>query len=145
MKESGCFYCTGEGPLNGILTEIVRLDYSTVYFFNDQKNPGRCVVAYRDHCRELHEIPEEDCAGYLREVRTVARAIAAIYHPDKMNYAVYGDLVPHVHFHVVPKYAGGVSWGGPFSDSLPKVVLEKQEASLRIEELRGKILEFMEA
>lgn len=145
LKDETCFYCTKKGPLNEILTEIVPLGHSTVYFFNDQKNPGRCVVAFRDHYRELHEIPDEECDAYLREVRLVAKAIANLYHPDKINYALYGDLVSHVHFHVVPKYAGGVSWGQPFNDTLPKIVLDKREAAEKIEELRREILHLTEA
>jgi len=34
---------------------------------------------------------------------------------SKINYAIYGDLVPHLHYHVVPKYRGGPNWGEPFA------------------------------
>ena len=144
MGDQTCFYCTGEGPLNGLLTKILSLQNSTVYFFRDQKNPGRCVVACRGHYRELYEIPDRERAAYLEEVCLVARAIANLYQPDKVNYAIYGDLVPHVHFHVVPKYAGGVSWGKPFSDALPKIILDERETASKIEELRREILRLTE-
>ena len=59
---------------------------------------------------------------------------------DKLNYAVYGDLSPHLHVHIVPKYKGGVSWGQPFSDSLPKVLLTDAEYDAMIADLRAKLL-----
>jgi diadenosine tetraphosphate (Ap4A) HIT family hydrolase len=36
------------------------------------------------------------------------------FSPDKINYAIFGDLYPHLHMHLVPKYKGGPEWGGPF-------------------------------
>lgn len=145
MKDDKCFYCTGEKPLSDLMLEIMHLSYSTVYFFSDQKNPGRCVVAYKEHYRELHEIPEKDCIQYIKEVRGVAKAISELYHPDKLNYAIYGDGVPHVHFHIVPKYKDGISWGGPFSDKLPVVHLSEQEYASQIKQLRQQISKIMEA
>ena len=70
----------------------------------------------------------------LREV------LDELYHPDKINYATYGDGMPHVHVHIVPKYKGGVSWGQPFSDSLPKVLLTDAEYDAMIADLRAKLL-----
>lgn len=145
VKDTNCFYCTGEKPLTDLMIEITKLNFSTVYFFKDQKNPGRCVVAYKDHCRELYEIPEGDYENYLKEVRIVTQAIHDIYHPDKLNYAIYGDGVPHVHFHLVPKYKGGVSWGEPFSDKLPKVELSAEEYDSQIKKLHMQIKKIMEA
>jgi len=48
--------------------------------------------------------------------------------------------MPHVHVHIVPKYKGGVSWGQPFSDSLPKVLLTDAEYDAMIADLRAKLL-----
>ncbi|HZK61648.1 MAG TPA: HIT family protein [Anaerovoracaceae bacterium] len=124
--------------------EIMQLPYSIVYFFRDQKNPGRCVVAYKEHYSELYEIPEADYLSYMKEVRAVSQAVSELYKPDKLNYAIYGDGVPHVHFHIVAKYKNGVTWGGPFSDKLPVVHLSEQEYASEIEKLRQRINKIME-
>lgn len=52
---------------------------------------------------------------FFYDVSVVAKAIWEIWHPNKINYVTFGDLVPHVH--VVPKYAGGLDWGIPFNDN----------------------------
>jgi len=126
------------------MLEVMRLPYSIVYFFRDQKNPGRGVVAYKEHYRELYEIPEADCIRYMVEVRAVSQAVSKMYKPHKLNYAVYGDGVPHVHFHMVPKYKDEVSWGEPFSDKLHMVHLSEQEYACQIEQLREHINKIME-
>ena len=45
----------------------------------------------------------------------------------KINYAIYGDIVSHFHVHLVPKHRDGLQWGGPFTDTLPKVTLSAEE------------------
>ena len=44
----------------------------------------------------------------------VARAIERAFNADKINIAVYGDIVTHIHMHVVPKWKNGSEWGVPF-------------------------------
>ena len=82
--------------------------------------------------------PEEN-AGYFAEVSKVAKAIYDLYKPDKINYATFGDGVPHVHVHVVPKYKGGLNWGVPFDDTLPKQLLSEEEYAEAVEKLRAEI------
>jgi diadenosine tetraphosphate (Ap4A) HIT family hydrolase len=36
----------------------------------------------------------------------VARALASLYEPEKMNYEIHGNLVPHLHLHLYPRYEG---------------------------------------
>ena len=76
---------------------------------------------------------KEERDGYFAELAATAKAVFELYHPNKINYATFGDLVPHVHVHVVPKYENGPDWGSPFDDSQGKVELEEQEyISVRI-------------
>ena len=77
---------------------------------------------------------------YLAELAKVAKAIWELYSPDKINYATFGDGMPHVHVHVVPKYKGGLNWGEPFDDTLPKELLSEEEYGKMVDELKEKIL-----
>ena len=79
-------------------------------------------------------------SSYGNQIGLATGMVDELYHPDKINYATYGDGMPHVHVHIVPKYKGGVSWGQPFSDSLPKVLLTDAEYDAMIADLRAKLL-----
>ncbi|MNR06005.1 hypothetical protein D3C85_1220590 [compost metagenome] len=50
----------------------------------------------------------------MRDVAQVASAIEKAFSPDKINYGAFGDTMPHVHFHIVPKYKDGYTWGKMF-------------------------------
>jgi diadenosine tetraphosphate (Ap4A) HIT family hydrolase len=44
----------------------------------------------------------------------VAHALQAVFAPVKMNYNVLGNWVPHLHTHLVPRYADDPRPGWPF-------------------------------
>ena len=136
-----CFYCEKDNEKRkALMLDVCELPYSIVYLFRDQKNKGRCVVDFKGHKTEYFQLSPEENAGYFADVAKVAKVLDELYHPDKINYATYGDGMPHVHVHIVPKYKGGVSWGQPFSDSLPKVLLTDAEYDAMIADLRAKLL-----
>ena len=132
-----CFYCEKDNEKRkALMLDVCELPYSIVYLFRDQKNKGRCVVAFKGHKTEYFQLTPEENAGYFADVAKVAKVLDELYHPDKINYATYGDGMPHVHVHIVPKYKGGVSWGQPFSDSLPKVLLTDAECDAIVHVVR---------
>lgn len=137
---SNCFYCENGEKLRSLMIEICELPYSKVYLNRDQKHKGRCIVMLKGHKTEYFQMTPEENAGYFAELAKVAKAIYDLYQPDKLNYATYGDGVPHVHVHVVPKYKDGLNWGSPFDDTLPKVLLSDEEYTEMVNALRAEIL-----
>jgi ATP adenylyltransferase len=116
MNDNKCFYCMKDSKLDSLMIEICKLNKSTVYLLREQSYKGRCVVAFDEHKTELFQLTEEELALYMKDVANVANAIYNVFSPDKINYATYGDLVPHSHVHLVPKYKDGMCWGKPFED-----------------------------
>jgi diadenosine tetraphosphate (Ap4A) HIT family hydrolase len=47
------------------------------------------------------------------ELMLVAAAIQRALEPLRINYACYGNIVPQVHWHVVPRYDDDPDWQGP--------------------------------
>lgn len=135
-----CFYCENGEKLRSLMIEICKLEYSTVYLNRDQKHRGRCIVTFKDHKTEYFQLTSEENQGYFAEVAKVAKAIDTLYHPDKINYATFGDGVPHVHVHIVPKYRDGIQWGEAFHDDVEKVLLEEAEYEKMAEALKQEIM-----
>lgn len=134
-----CFYCENGEKLNSLMLEICKLPNSIVYLNRDQKHKGRLIVLFKDHKTEYFQLTEEENSGYFKELAIAAKAVYQLYHPDKINYATFGDNVPHVHVHVVPKYKDGLNWGNPFDDTLPKKLLTDKEYAEMIQEIRAEI------
>ncbi|GFP76946.1 HIT family protein [Clostridium fungisolvens] len=114
MEKETCFYCEKDERLDNLMLKVTKLDVSTLYLFKEQTYKGRCVVAYDNHVNELFEISESELALFMKDVATAAKAIKTAFGADKMNLGAYSDKLPHLHFHVVPKYKDGYSWGGTF-------------------------------
>ncbi len=106
---------------------LAALSWSDVYLFRDQKHRGRCIVALKEHRDEIWQLSEEQRNGFFAEVSAVAEAVSRFAQADKINYAIYGDLVSHFHVHVVPKRKDKLQWGGPFTDTVEKKLLTEEE------------------
>jgi diadenosine tetraphosphate (Ap4A) HIT family hydrolase len=65
-----------------------------------------------------------------------ARAIQKVYRPDKINYAAFGDKMPHLHFHLTPKYRDGFEWGDVFAMNPKLKHLSDDEYAQAVKTLR---------
>lgn len=109
-----CIYCAHDGRLDKLMIEIEKLRVSTVFLFKEQTYKGRCVVALNEHQREFFHLSQEMQDAYMRDIAQVARAVEQAFSADKINYGAFGDTMPHVHFHIVPKQKDGPEWGKMF-------------------------------
>lgn len=124
---NSCFYCENGEKLKSLMIPIKNAGVATIYLNRDQKHPGRCIVALNQHKTEVFQLTEEERNAFFKVVSDTAEAIFKVFSPNKINYATYGDLVPHLHVHIVPKYENGLNWGNPFDDTLPKKILTDEE------------------
>lgn len=68
--------------------------------------PGyKLVIWCGRHVTEPTELTNEEASEYWLDVLTVARALLEYYKPIKMNYETLGNSLPHLHTHLVPRYA----------------------------------------
>src|SRR4051794_16471370 len=83
---------------------------------------GLSVVVFRGrHVVEPTELRDDEAAQYGREVLRVGRAIERVMAPVKLNYDLLGNFLPHLHTHIVPRYADDPrpGWPFPFPDPEP--------------------------
>ena len=135
MSATGCNYCDKNEAHSVYAYEAATLPESIIYIFREQSHPGRLIVAHKEHVSDLADLSDEKRNAYFADVATAARAIHKAFRPDKINYAAYGDLVPHLHFHLVPKYRDQFEWGGTFVMNPQEKVLtdaECEEVAKRI-------------
>jgi diadenosine tetraphosphate (Ap4A) HIT family hydrolase len=100
---------------------------------------GLSVVVWRGrHVAEPTELTEPEAASYGREVLRVGRALEAVLEPVKLNYDVLGNSLPHLHTHIVPRYADDPrpGWPFPFPDLEPEPMPEA-ELMADVEALRA--------
>lgn len=133
-----CFYCHTELIPNGLMLPIGKLSVSDLYLFCDQKNTGRCIIAYnKGHVRELFELDAEDRAAYIDDICRVSAALKKLFTAEKINYGIFGDTVSHLHAHIVPKKPGEADWGEFFTNQPPKKLLTNEEYQAMIAKIRS--------
>lgn len=133
-----CFYCTKNSDLTDIMIKICDLDASTLYLFKEQTYRGRCLVAFKEHKSEIFHLTDEERNAFMKDVARVANAMDKAFNPTKINYGAYADKMTHLHYHIVPKYEGGPSFGGTFEMMPnPKVLLSDAEYNELIEKIKA--------
>lgn len=70
----------------------------------DPAYPGYCRVIWNTHRIELSDLSAPD-QGYLMSVVSVVESVLRrLYQPDKINLAAFGNVVPHLHWHIIPRW-----------------------------------------
>lgn len=135
-KSIDCLYCQRNELQKSLMIEICDLSVSTLFLFKEQSHPGRCIVAYKDHVNELFELSESDRNAFMADVCKAAQTIQQVFSPEKINYGAYSDKLPHLHFHLVPKYKDGFEYGGIFEMNPQKTYLTDAEYENTIQQIK---------
>ncbi len=91
-------------------TVLWRDDFCRIVRIPGADYPGFCRVILKRHAREMTDLDEAERAGLMAVVYAVEDAIRATMRPDKMNLASLGNMTPHVHWHVVPRWNGDTNF-----------------------------------
>jgi diadenosine tetraphosphate (Ap4A) HIT family hydrolase len=121
---------------------VAELPRSYVILGDAQFYRGYCVVLAKLHASEIHLMPTNEARALFDETVAVGRAIAVAPRPLKLNYECLGNLEPHVHWHVFPRFetdamrAASV-WMRPEAER--KVALEDSARRALIRTLAGEL------
>jgi diadenosine tetraphosphate (Ap4A) HIT family hydrolase len=83
---------------------IAELPNSFVILGDAQFYRGYCVVLARSHIMDVHLMRPEGARALFDEAVAVGRAVVETVNPAKLNYECLGNIEPHVHWHVFPRF-----------------------------------------
>ena len=66
--------------------------------------PGFLRVVVNAHVKEMSDLSVSDQEKLMRAVFAAEAALRKVMQPDKINLASLGNVVPHLHWHVIPRY-----------------------------------------
>ena len=138
-KDESCLYCERNELQKELMIKICDLKKSTLFLFKEQSYPGRCVVAFKDHINELFEISDDDRNLFMQDVAQVAKTLNKLFSPSKINYGAYSDKLAHLHFHIVPKYKEGLTYGSTFEMNPNKNFLTDTQYQTIIERIKAQL------
>jgi diadenosine tetraphosphate (Ap4A) HIT family hydrolase len=100
---TNCVLCKEElKPEEGQL--IWRGDDCRVILVSDPDLPGFCRVIWNRHVAEMTDLSYGEREHLMSLVFAVEEAVRQVMQPDKINIAALGNMVPHIHWHVIPRY-----------------------------------------
>ena len=70
----------------------------------DSDYPGFCRVIVQRHIAEMTELTSDEQLHLMRVVFAVETVLRRLYRPDKINLASLGNVTPHLHWHVIPRW-----------------------------------------
>lgn len=101
MSGLACELCGQDGG------EVVYRDgLLRVVIVDDADYPGFCRVILNAHLKEMTDLPAPQRAELMAAVFAAEDAVREVMRPDKINLASLGNMTPHLHWHVIPRYAG---------------------------------------
>lgn len=120
---------------------IVELKYSYVILNRDQFFPGYTLLFSKSHVTELFYLDREVRVGLMEEVSRVAKAVYEAFSPAKINYELLGNMVPHIHWHIVPRFASEPLWPRPiWAEPHDELLLAPDEYEKQVKKIRGALL-----
>ncbi len=88
-------------------------DKVRVVAINEADYPGFCRVIWYSHITEFSELEPRHREYLIDIVSQVERIIRQVMQPVKMNLASLGNQVPHLHWHLIPRYADDAHFPAP--------------------------------
>jgi len=117
---------------------IWRGDDCRVVLVNDPDLPGFCRVIWNRHVAEMTDLTNGERDHLMALVFAVEEAIRHVMHPDKVNVAALGNMVPHIHWHVIPRFTDdpffpGSIWSTKVRHTPESVLSLRKQAVLELQ------------
>ena len=110
---------------------IWRDSQLTVLAVDEAEYPGFCRVVWNGHVKEMSDLLPRERHWVMDVVWQVELAVREIMQPEKVNLASLGNMTPHVHWHVIPRFLDDAHFPNPVwataqRSSLPEVLAARR-------------------
>jgi len=106
-RVTGCELCALD------VRRVFENDKFAVILANEANYPGFARVIWKDHVREVSDLLDADRLLLNDAVWQLELAVREVMQPLKVNVASLGNVVPHLHWHVIPRYADDAHFPAP--------------------------------
>ena len=106
-RQAGCELC------ELAVQPIYQDDRLCVILVDDINYPGFCRVIWNDHVKEMSDLASAERMAINDAVWHVELALREVMAPGKVNVASLGNMTPHLHWHVIPRFADDAHFPNP--------------------------------
>jgi diadenosine tetraphosphate (Ap4A) HIT family hydrolase len=114
VSGNGCPLCAPRPPSSDGMVLIATLGVSSLYLNRSQTYRGACILVYDTaHKTRIDQLSVDEWQTFAADMHAAQQAIVEVVSPDHMNTESLGNVVPHLHFHLVPRYKDDGRWRDP--------------------------------
>ncbi|MDO5059986.1 MAG: HIT domain-containing protein [Neisseria sp.] len=81
--------------------------------YNEDGAPAFCRVIWQDHIAEMTDLPPAERAALMDMVFRTEAAMRKVFNPAKINLASLGNVVPHLHWHIIARFTDDSRFPAP--------------------------------
>jgi diadenosine tetraphosphate (Ap4A) HIT family hydrolase len=111
MTEAICELCTTDG--GEILYRDAKLRIVAVMGADGENYRGFCRVIWNRHIKEMTDLSPTDRSTFMKTVFRLEAVLREQLNPEKMNIASLGNMTPHLHWHVIPRFVNDATFPKP--------------------------------
>ena len=120
---------------------VAPLSVSSLYLAKNQTYRGQCSLIFDlRHAARPDQLTSTEWSAFCADLYIAQRAVGAATSPDHINVESLGNVVPHLHWHIIPRYVGDARWGMPIwttpLSAMPDSRLAEDERTALLQELR---------
>ena len=79
-------------------------DFCRVIRVDEKNHPVFLRVITQTHVAEFSDLSSDDRNRLMHVVYVVEQGLRQLLNPTKINLASFGNMVPHLHWHVIPRF-----------------------------------------
>jgi diadenosine tetraphosphate (Ap4A) HIT family hydrolase len=123
--------------------DLVRpLSVSSLYLAKNQTYRGQCSLIFDlRHAARPDQLTADEWTAFCVDLYAAQRAVVTVTRPDHINVESLGNVVPHLHWHIIPRYVGDARWGMPIwttpLSAMPDTRLDPRDREALLEQLRA--------
>jgi len=99
LNSDNCVLCSSQKYPIVWANDLLR-----IVLINDQNYRGYCRVDLINHVKEMADLDEETRNEFMGVIFKIEKIIKEYLKPDKINLASLGNITPHLHWHIIPRY-----------------------------------------
>jgi diadenosine tetraphosphate (Ap4A) HIT family hydrolase len=145
VSGTGCPLCAPRQASNDQWDLIAPLSMSSLYLAKNQTYRGQCQLIFDPrHAARLDQLDPDEYAAFSRDLLASHNAVSRAMRPDHMNVESLGNVVPHLHWHIIPRRVGDPQWGMPIwtnpLSAMPDHRLAERERATLIDTIRAALM-----
>lgn len=111
-------------------TVLGEFTLCSLLLVNDANYPWFILLPNRENITEIHQLSLPDQQQLLAESMFFCQCLEDIYHPDKLNIAALGNVVPQLHIHHIARFTNDACWPAPVWGAATAIPLTAEKINI---------------